>query len=104
MKMDPFILDFFAHVYVLTTPGHNVFYIGVSTDLKKRILDHQNGGSEFTSRYGVFKLVYFEGFQRIEDAIHREKLLKKWKRTWKIEMISEFNPEWKDLSHDVLQS
>lgn len=101
--MDLFIFDSYAYVYVLTTAGHNVYYTGVTTDLKKRILEHKNGSSEFTSRYGVFKLVYFEGFQRIEDAIHREKLLKKWKRSWKIEMISEFNPEWKDFSHDILQ-
>ncbi|MCB0837078.1 MAG: GIY-YIG nuclease family protein, partial [Bacteroidetes bacterium] len=75
-----------------------VLYIGVTTNLKRRVFEHKNGiGSAFTSKYNANRLVYAEGFDRIEDAIRREKQLKKWNRAWKVELIEGFNPEWEDL-------
>ena len=76
-------------------------YIGVTNDLERRIFEHKNKLLEgFTKRYGLDKLVYFESFQYVNDAIKREKNMKKWKRQWKIDLIEESNPNWKDLSKD----
>ncbi|MCB0842412.1 MAG: GIY-YIG nuclease family protein [Bacteroidetes bacterium] len=82
----------------LTNTYCTVLYIGVTTNLKRRVFEHKNGiGSAFTSKYNANRLVYAEGFDRIEDAIRREKQLKKWNRAWKVELIEGFNPEWEDL-------
>ena len=85
-------------VYILASKKNGTLYIGVTNDLSKRAFDHREGrGSIFTRRYDVTLLVYYESFERIDEAIAREKELKKWRRDWKIELIETMNPEWKDL-------
>ena len=86
-------------VYILTNVHHEVLYIGVASDLFTRIPEHITKvyPNSFTAKYNCNKLVYYETFGRIEDAIAREKQLKKWNRSWKNKLISDFNPEWKDL-------
>lgn len=74
-------------------------YIGLSNDLERRMFEHKNKLTPgFSSRYNLDKLVYFEVYQFIQDAIRREKNMKKWKREWKINLIIEENPNWEDLS------
>ena len=80
-----------------------VLYIGVTSDLSRRIVQHREGkGSAFCRRYGLKRLVYAEEHDSIEDAIAREKAMKAWKRAWKIELIEGENPEWDDLFSVVL--
>ncbi|WP_395058800.1 GIY-YIG nuclease family protein [Flavobacterium sp.] len=89
------------YIYILASQKNGTLYIGVTNDLEKRILEHKQKINEgFTSKYDVNKLVYFESFQFINDAILREKRLKKWNRQWKINLIEEENKDWKDLSED----
>ena len=79
-----------------------VLYIGVTADLQKRVLEHKNGVfGGFTKRYNVDKLLYFERYENIGDAIKREKQLKNWHREWKLNLISRHNPTYGDLSGDV---
>tara|TARA_B110000503_G_C7085273_1_gene386991 strand:+ start:850 stop:1125 length:276 start_codon:yes stop_codon:yes gene_type:complete len=88
-------------VYVITNKKDGVLYIGVSNDLERRMFEHKNKLVEgFSSRYNLDKLIYFEVYQYVSDAIKREKSLKKWKREWEINLIVEENPDWKDLSGD----
>lgn len=77
-----------SYIYILTNKYRTTFYIGVTTDLKKRIIQHQSGiGSKFTSKYNLTELIYFEEFTQVNQAIAREKQLKNWKKEWKINMI-----------------
>ena len=86
-------------VYILASKPYGTLYIGVTSNLAHRIEAHQNGSVEgFTKKYGVSTLVYFEAHADMYEAIQREKRLKKWNRAWKIRLIEEMNPEWKDLS------
>ncbi len=88
------------HVYILASRPHGTLYIGVTNDLAKRIEQHRLGlGSKFVKAYGVNRLVYVEPYENPDDAIRREKQLKKWKRDWKIRLIEEENLEGRDLSH-----
>ncbi|MBN9673582.1 GIY-YIG nuclease family protein [Roseibium aggregatum] len=88
-----------AYVYILASDRNGTLYLGVTTDLPRRLFEHQNGLTEgFSSRYGVTRLVFAEQHARIDDAIVREKQLKKWKRAWKLDLIEESNPDWRDLS------
>ena len=90
------------YVYLLTTSDNSVFYTGVTNDLARRVVEHKvHRNKGFTSKYNVSKLVYYELFFNIEDAIKREKQLKNWKRQWKIDLIIKNNPEFKDLSKDI---
>jgi putative endonuclease len=87
------------HVYILASRRHGTLYIGVANSLQKRLNEYRNGeGSSFVKAYGVFRLVYVESYERAEEAITREKQLKRWKRDWKIELIERENFEWRDLS------
>nr|WP_232036770.1 GIY-YIG nuclease family protein [Qipengyuania flava] len=80
-----------------------VLYIGVTSDLSRRIVQHREGkGSVFCRRYGLKRLVYAEEHDGIEEAIAREKAMKAWKRAWKIELIEAVNPAWDDLFDVVL--
>ena len=89
------------YTYILASKKNGTLYIGVTNDLERRILEHKQKINEgFTSKYDVNMLVYFESFQYINDAILREKRLKKWNRQWKINLIEEENKDWKDLSED----
>ncbi|MEP9358419.1 GIY-YIG nuclease family protein [Sphingomonas sp. KR3-1] len=73
-------------------------YTGVTADIAARMMQHRGGtGSRFAAKYGVSRLVHVEYFERIEDAIAREKAIKKWRRDWKIELIERGNPDWADL-------
>ncbi len=85
-------------VYILASKRNGTLYIGVTNNLLKRVHQHKNDVAEgFTQKYRVHNLVYYEAFNWIQDAIIREKRLKKWKRQWKIELIEKSNPNWDDL-------
>ena len=87
------------YIYILTNKNHTVLYIGVTSDLKRRLKQHkQKSNKGFTGKYNVEKLLYFESSPYVENAIKREKQLKKWNRTWKENLINEMNPDWNDLS------
>jgi putative endonuclease len=73
-------------------------YIGITNSLQRRLEEHRNGKGSFVKAYGVFRLVYVESYERADEAIAREKQLKRWKRDWKIELIERDNLEWRDLS------
>ena len=87
------------YVYILASKKHGVLYIGVTNNLKRRVFEHkENRNKGFSWRYNVKRLVYYETYSSIRDAIVREKRLKKWNRTWKVELIEKENPDWEDLS------
>ena len=86
------------YVYILASRIGGTLYIGVTNDLIRRVAEHKSKIAEsFTERHDVVRLVYFESFDGIEQAIHREKRLKKWTRTWKLQLIEDENPNWDDL-------
>ena len=90
-------------VYILASRRNGTLYIGVTSDLPKRIWEHKNDLFEgFTKRYNVNHLVWYELHERMESAINREKALKEWRRKWKLEMIEKFNPYWSDLYESIL--
>ena len=85
-------------VYILASGKNGTLYVGVTSDLCKRIWEHKNKVTEgFTKKYNVDQLVYFETHDEAESAITREKRIKKWNRNWKIRLIEKEIPEWKDL-------
>jgi putative endonuclease len=87
-----------GYVYILASQMAGTIYIGVTSDLVRRISEHLNGtASQFTARYKVHRLVHWQEFGSIEKAIKREKQLKNWRREWKIRLIEESNPKWDDL-------
>jgi len=86
------------YVYILASRIGGTLYIGVTNDLNRRVAEHRLKLSKgFTKKYTVDRLVYFEQFDDTENAIKREKQLKKWNRAWKIRLIEELNPDWDDL-------
>ena len=89
--------------YILTNYKKSVLYIGVTNDLKRRVAEHKSqfDPCAFTARYNVNRLVYFENFQSVNEAIAREKQLKHWNREWKERLINTTNPNWEDLFEDV---
>ncbi|MES0811527.1 GIY-YIG nuclease family protein [Roseibium sp. SCPC15] len=92
-----------ARVYILASDRNGTLYIGVTSDLPRRVFEHQNGLiGGFTKTYDVKRLVYAEEHERIDEAIAREKQLKNWKRAWKIDLIENSNPDWRDLSETLL--
>ena len=91
-------------VYILTKKRRGTFYVGMTSNLPKRVWEHKNEVADgFTKNYGIKTLVYYEVFDNPENAIRREKRLKKWPGAWKIKVIEEMNPEWKDLYDDICQ-
>jgi putative endonuclease len=85
-------------VYILASKRNGTLYIGVTSDLQKRSWEHKNDLFDgFTKKYGVHQLVYYELHDNMVSAITREKQLKKWNRAWKLELIKQGNPDWKDL-------
>jgi putative endonuclease len=87
-------------VYILASRRNGTLYIGISNRLRTRLEQHRAGrGSEFVRKYSVHRLVYVETFTLPQEAIAREKQLKNWRRDWKIQLIEEQNPNWRDLSH-----
>jgi len=91
------------YIYILTNQYNTVFYVGVTNNLIRRVYEHKNKLVKgFTSKYNIKKLVYYEVFSDVRDAIYREKQIKSWSRKKKIEMIEKFNPEWKDLYEEII--
>lgn len=89
-------------VYILASKRNGTLYIGVTSDLPKRIYEHKNHLTEgFTKQYDVSILVWYELHENVIEAIIKEKQLKKWKREWKIRLIEEGNPNWNDLYDDI---
>ena len=89
------------YVYLITNKKDGVLYIGVTNNLERRMFEHKNKLVEgFSKRYNLTRLVYFETYPQITNAILREKRLKKWKRNWKINLINKENPNWNDLASD----
>ncbi|MBT3231748.1 MAG: GIY-YIG nuclease family protein [Calditrichaeota bacterium] len=92
-----------AFVYIMANERNGTIYIGVTSDLLKRVLQHkQNLFKGFTKKYLIHQLVYYEVSDSINSAIVREKQLKKWKRLWKLKLIESVNPEWEDLYERIL--
>ena len=89
-------------VYILASKRNGTLYIGVTSDLVKRIWEHKNNIVEgFTKRYDVHQLVWYEIHESMESAIEREKRLKEWKRKWKLALIEKINPGWQDLYNTI---
>ncbi|MEQ1688848.1 MAG: GIY-YIG nuclease family protein [Sphingopyxis sp.] len=89
-------------IYSLASQRGGTIYIGVTSDLVQRIWQHRNiEGTGFAARYRIYRLVRFEQFGTMELAIAREKQLKRWHRAWKVNLIEQDNPEWRDLAFDI---
>jgi putative endonuclease len=87
------------YVYILCNRKNGSLYIGITSDLGRRLFEHQNELTEgFCKRYGIKTPVYIEAHNEAPVAIAREKAMKKWSRQWKINLIERANPDWKDLS------
>ena len=85
-------------VYILASQKQGTLYVGVTSDLAKRIWQHKNNQVDgFTKKYGIHNLVWYEVHESIESAIKQEKIIKNWKRDWKIKRIEALNPDWCDL-------
>ncbi|MEK7125558.1 MAG: GIY-YIG nuclease family protein [Patescibacteria group bacterium] len=92
------------YVYIMASQRNGTTYIGVTNNLTRRVYQHRNGLVEgFTKEYKVNRLVYFEEYSDIREALPREKQLKRWKRSWKIELVEKNNPTWRDLYNDLLR-
>lgn len=90
-------------IYMLASKRNGTLYVGVTSDLVRRIGEHKNDVVEgFTRKYGVHMLVWFEQHETMESAIAREKTIKAWKRAWKLELIEKSNPEWNDLYPGII--
>ena len=96
--------DYIYYVYILASKRNGTLYIGVTKDLLNRSFQHKlkQNPKSFTAKYEVNKLVYFEEYQYVQDAILREKQLKKWNRQWKINLIEKENPAWRDFFLDMI--
>lgn len=89
-------------VYILASKRNGTLYTGVTSDLLKRVYQHRNGTfSGFTQKYDVKHLVWFEQHVAMDQAIIREKRIKKWNRAWKLELIEKDNPDWRDLAEEL---
>ena len=92
----------YYYVYIMANRRNGTLYIGVTNDIARRAYEHKTHQIPgFTAKYRIDKLVYFEYFKDIKDAIAREKQLKEWKRNWKKDLIEESNPQWRDLFDDL---
>ena len=90
------------YVYILASGVGGTLYTGVTNDVARRVSEHRDKvARSFTGRHGVTHLVYFEHHTDVEAAIRREKQIKRWKRAWKIRLIEEHNPDWRDLFHGL---
>lgn len=90
-------------VYLLASRRNGTLYVGVTSDLVKRVWEHRNDLIEgFTKRYGVHTLVWLERHETMESAIAREKAIKEWKRNWKLELIEHVNPDWRHMYADIV--
>jgi len=91
-------------VYIMTNVGNTVLYTGVTNDLRRRVAEHKSRrGSKFTSKYNVTKLVFYESFGRIQDAIAAEKTIKAGSHAKKVKLIESANPQWQDLYEQAFE-
>jgi putative endonuclease len=91
------------YVYMLASKKNGTLYVGMTEDIAKRIVRHKGGkGSKFVKKYNIQRLVYFERAKDYREARSRERQLKWWERKWKLALIEQMNPEWKDLSKEIL--
>lgn len=88
-------------VYILTNRSNRTLYIGMSGELRQRLLAHRQGFSQFTQRYSLRKLVYFEVHEDVQVARQRERTLKRWLRAWKTDLVKAHNPDWADLTDQI---
>ncbi|MBI4179566.1 GIY-YIG nuclease family protein [bacterium] len=85
-------------VYILASRRNGTLYTGVTSNLLKRVWEHKNSVvTGFSERYGVHHLVWYEPHETMESAIQREKNIKKWRRAWKLALIEDVNPDWRDM-------
>ncbi|WP_310538674.1 GIY-YIG nuclease family protein [Phenylobacterium sp.] len=90
------------YTYILASQRNGTLYTGSTDDLAKRVFEHREKVRPgFTAKYGVDKLVWFESFELRENAFRRERQIKEWRRVWKLRLIEETNPEWRDLGDDL---
>jgi putative endonuclease len=90
-------------IYILTNGRYGSFYVGATNSLERRIAEHKAGEVPgFTRTYGLGRLVHYQGFGDVHDAIHFEKQLKRWRRSWKMRLIEETNPYWRDLYLEMM--
>ena len=94
-------MDRIPCVYLLAKASHSTFYTGVTSNLPGRMWEHRTEMRKgFTARYGIKRLVWYEVHETMEAAIHREKQIKRWARTWKYDLVNAINPGWRDLAED----
>jgi len=92
-----------AYVYILANQRNGTLYVGVTSDLVRRVHEHREGLIDgFTKRHGIKQLVCFETYDDVEHAIQREKNMKHWSRAWKLELIERHNPDWNDLYDTIV--
>jgi len=92
------------YLYILANKKNGTLYVGVTANLIKRVFEHKSNVVEgFTKKYNIHSLVYYEIYNDINEAIKREKNIKKWKRFWKIKLVNTKNPEWKDLYDEIIK-
>jgi putative endonuclease len=95
-------MDLYSYVYIMTDQRRGTLYVGLTTNLIRRVWEHKNDlVPGFTRKYGLHRLVYYETHGQISDAAQREKSLKRWLRTWKITLIEQLNPTWRDLYKEI---
>lgn len=93
------------YVYILASGKNGTLYVGMAEDIAKRAIRHKGRqANEFVAKYDVLKLVYYEKHKSLEEAVKREKQLKKWNRRWKIRVIEQLNPKWEDLLSKVINA
>jgi putative endonuclease len=92
-----------GYVYILASAPNGILYVGVTSDLVRRIYEHRHGlVAGFTKKYSVKRLVYFERYEDIQTAIQREHNMKHWSRKWKVRLILASNPDWNDLYDSII--
>ncbi len=90
-------------VYIMASRMHGTLYVGVTSDLQRRVWEHRDGiTGGFTSRHGVKMLIWYRRYEGIVEAIDEEKRIKRWRRSWKIQLIEAGNPGWRDLYEDIV--
>ncbi|MDE3178900.1 MAG: GIY-YIG nuclease family protein [Acidobacteriota bacterium] len=93
------------YLYILASKPHGTLYIGMTSNIARRVWEHKEGFVEgFTRKYAIHRLVYCEVFARAQEAIQREKRLKKWNRAWKVQLIEDSNPQWADLYEKLIHT
>ncbi len=91
------------YVYILASERNGTLYTGITNNITRRIYEHKNDLNQgFTRKYKIHRLVYYEIFNDSYNAIAREKAIKKWKREWKLKLINEFNPNWRDMYEELV--